>query len=75
MLEGLSPKTKARPCATQALINSLDEKDKKILIDAINDSQIWSSSALSKALKERGIVIADHSITKHRNKICVCSRD
>ncbi len=73
MLEGLTPaRSKARPCAVVALINRLDEADGKILSDAVKNVQRWTASSLSAALKERGLTIADMTITRHRNKLCVC---
>ncbi len=73
MLEGLTPaKRRARPCAVIALIDRLDEADGAILSEAVENVQRWTANALSAALRERGITIADMTITRHRNKLCVC---
>lgn len=75
MLEGLTPpKNKAVYCKIQQLSEELTESDRKILNDAM-DSEMWSSKALSTALRQRGISAADTTITKHRNKSCACYRD
>ena len=74
MLEGLKPPKSDKPCAVISLANAMSETDRDILLDAVADTQAWTSNALSKALRERGIVIADHTITKHRNHTCVCFR-
>ena len=74
MLEGLEPKKKHTSCAVRKLLDNLDEKDSKILAEAVQDTDRWTSNSLSNALRERGLIVADHTITKHRNRICVCYR-
>lgn len=74
MLEGLEPKKKQTSCAIRKLLDNLDEKDGKILAAAVKDADKWASNSLSKALRERGLIVADHTITKHRNRLCVCYR-
>jgi hypothetical protein len=74
MLEGLEPKKKNAACAVRKLMDTLGDKDSKILTDAVADVATWTSNALSTALRDRGIIVADHTITKHRNRICVCYR-
>lgn len=72
MLEGLKPSYKKRECSVTILLSNLEEADAKILSEAIGNLHIWTANALSKALRERGITIADHTITKHRNQVCIC---
>ena len=74
MLEGLKPPKSEKPCAVISLANAMSETDRDILLDAVTDTKAWTSNSLSKALRERGIVIADHTITKHRNHTCCCYR-
>ena len=74
MLEGLTPPSKSKPCIVSRLLETLSKEDRKILEDALVNTQIWSSNALSDALKSRGIILGDFSITKHRNKACSCFR-
>lgn len=74
MLEGLTPPSKNRPCIVSKLLETLSKADKQILEEALTNTQAWSSNALSLALKERGIILGDNSITKHRNKACSCFR-
>ena len=74
MLEGLKPPKSDKPCAVVSLANAMSETDREILIEAVSNVASWTASSLSKALRERGIVIADHTITKHRNRTCVCYR-
>lgn len=72
MLEGLTPNKKQKPCALERLMTTLDKADRDILEQAVANVALWTSNSLSNALRDRGIVIADHTITKHRNKVCVC---
>jgi hypothetical protein len=74
MLEGLTPPSKARQCAVTKLLVTLSKTDKVILEDALANTQAWSSNGLSMSLKERGIILGDFTITKHRNKACLCFR-
>lgn len=75
MLEGLTPPTnKAVYCKIEQMAASLDEADRKILFEAI-DSPEWGARTLSNALRNRGLSVADTTITKHRQKACACYRD
>lgn len=75
MLEGLTPPTnKAVYCKIEQMAASLDEADRKILFGAI-DSPEWGARTLSNALRNRGLSVADTTITKHRQKACACYRD
>lgn len=74
MLEGLTPKKQARPCKIKAVLDSLDAKDRQILIDALANPD-WSTKGLSDALNERGITISDTPIASHRAKRCSCVRE
>jgi hypothetical protein len=74
MLEGLKPPKSDKPCAVISLANAMSESDREIFLDAVKDVSVWTSNSLSKALRERGVIIADHTITKHRNRTCVCYR-
>jgi hypothetical protein len=54
-------------------LESLDAKDQVILVNAIsNDS--WTSPALARELKARGIAISEKPILHHRRKECSCAR-
>jgi hypothetical protein len=74
MLEGLKPPKAGKPCAVISLANAMSETDRDIFLDAVQNVTSWTASSLSRALRDRGIVIADHTITKHRNRTCVCHR-
>lgn len=75
MLEGLTPPpNKSVYCKIDLMAQELDESDRKILFDAIDDHETWGARTLSSALRQRGISVADTTITKHRQRACACFR-
>lgn len=74
MLEGLQPKATARGCRIGSILAELDDKDRRILEDALADTGRWSAHGLMVALKERGLFTSIHPIINHRKGICRCSR-
>lgn len=75
MLEGLKPPNKiSGTCKVSTLAATLNEADKKILLEAIANKEEWPIKTLSKALSERGLQISDTPLTSHRAKACVCFR-
>ena len=75
MLEGLTPPKNASVyCRIDQLQQQMSDKDQEIFMDAINNPKSWSANALSTALRQRGVSVADTTITKHRNKTCACYR-
>jgi hypothetical protein len=70
MLEGLTPKVTRFPCQVKSVAESLEDADKKILFDAVNDSTRWSANGLSSALNSRGLVLSRYAIEKHRSGRC-----
>jgi len=75
MLEGLKPPVKTHgSCKVGAVASTLDESDKKILLDAVANSSEWPIKTLVKALAERGIQISDSPLYNHRAQSCACFR-
>lgn len=75
MLEGLEPiKSKSVYCKIAQTLETLDKKDQDILNQALADKDKWSDKGLSTALRQRGLSIADTTISKHRKLICACFR-
>jgi len=75
MLEGMTPpKNRAVYCRIDQLIQEMTEADGKILTEALDNTSAWSANALSTALRQRGVSVADTTIAKHRNKACACFR-
>ena len=76
MLEGLKPPpNKAYYCRVSQVLSELDQADQEILDQAIADYRSWPAKTLQNALKERGLVLADTTITKHRKQLCACAKD
>lgn len=75
MLEGMTPPPRTgTTCKVETISRTLEDKDKKILIEAVNDQARWSVKNLIKALNERGLQISDTPIYNHRAKTCACFR-
>jgi hypothetical protein len=72
MLEDLKPPVRQFPCKVRTVLSELDDKDKKILIDALADTAAWPHKTLSNALKTRGVQLVDSSIQRHREGNCSC---
>ena len=71
MLENLEPKKPKRTCKIAELMNSLDKKDKEILIQALANPD-WTSKGLARELTARGLAISETPIYRHRRKECPC---
>jgi hypothetical protein len=73
MLENLTPPTRSYTCKVAKVAEGLDEKDRAILLAAV-DSPEWSFKTLSNELGKRGIIIVDNTIARHRRRQCGCFR-
>lgn len=72
MLEGLKKPERPRGyCKVAAVSQTLEANDAKILNEAIDDPS-WVAKQLSKALQERGVIISDTTILRHRRRECIC---
>ena len=72
MLEGLTPPVKELPCAVRKMFERLDESDQSILVKALEDEETWPAKTLARALADKGLVISDGPIRKHRINRCSC---
>jgi hypothetical protein len=54
------------------VLESLDKKDRDILVAALADPN-WGHKTLARALTERGIKISNSPIVNHRTKGCSCA--
>jgi hypothetical protein len=72
MLEGMEPEQKQTSCGVRKLYYSLKPADKEILLQAINNHVMWSTTDLEKALRDRGAKISYHVLRKHRREECSC---
>ena len=73
ILDGLEPKTKVSICRVAAIASTLDDKDAKTLLAAAIDIN-WGYLPLAVALNQRGIILSDKSIKRHRIGLCSCDR-
>ena len=73
MLEGLEP-TKNYRCKVRDTAKTLEDKDSKIFLEAVTDTEKWSDKGLSVALAFRGVKISNEAIGRHRRKFCACYR-
>lgn len=72
MLENLRLPEKEQLCPMMISATAeLDDKDLKILIDALDDLR-WTAKALSANVTAAGFKITESQIFKHRSKRCAC---
>ena len=69
----MKPIKRIYTCKVRAIANGLSDADAQILMAAAED-EAWGCKTLEKELAKRGIIIADTTIAKHRNKLCPCYR-
>jgi hypothetical protein len=74
MLEGLTPPLDSFLCLVGQKRLDLSEEDRQVL-DASFDDPRWTSSGLRRALVERGFVVGETVMLKHRKKECSCARE
>jgi hypothetical protein len=74
MLENLQiPQSTMRHCKIGAIAETLDAKDKTILLEAIANPA-WAIKTLSRELAKLGIHLSDTPLTNHRKQTCACFR-
>jgi hypothetical protein len=71
MLEDLTLPKKQRPCRVRDVKAKLDEKDCAIL-DKLLASKDWPHKTLERSLADRGIMLGEGVIRKHRHMACGC---
>jgi hypothetical protein len=73
MLEGMEPQVKRPSCKMRTILESLEAKDKEILIQALDDPK-WTAASLSRELTKRGMAISEKPVMYHMRKGCSCAR-
>jgi len=73
MLENMNPTSRQYSCKMRTIIESLNDADRKILVEAL-ESPLWNNSALTTALNERGLKVSRYSVDSHTRKQCSCWR-
>jgi hypothetical protein len=71
MLENLKPPSRTFPCRVAGILETLDDKDKKILTDAVMNPE-WQLLTLENSLRDLGIQLSASTIKRHRTRVCSC---
>jgi hypothetical protein len=74
LLDSLDPKKHLTPCRIRTVLNDLDKSDYEKLVAALDDEKTWPHYTLSKKLRPLGISVSADAITRHRIKVCSCSK-
>jgi hypothetical protein len=72
MLEDMMPPVRKTPCKVRTILEQLADSDRDILLKALADFDAWSGNALARAMSQRGLIITEKPIRKHRNRECSC---
>jgi hypothetical protein len=72
MLENLKPIHKIGSCKVRTYYETLEPSDAKLLRQYVDDVDGWNSWALSKALRNKDVILDSKVITRHRDKHCTC---
>ena len=72
MLEDMMPPVRRTSCKVRTILEELNDSDRAILEKALAEHDVWSGNALGRALSQRGFVITEKPIRKHRNRECSC---
>jgi hypothetical protein len=71
MLENLKIPIKNYTCRVATVLSELEDKDKKILADAVMSDE-WPIGTLENSLRKLGVTLSGTSIKRHRTKGCSC---
>lgn len=71
LLNDLMPPKRSWACAVRSTIEKLDKDDAAILSDAVMNTE-WKYLALESALAQKGVVLSQGVIKRHRTKVCSC---
>jgi len=73
LLDGMTATKKVWPCRVRQILAELEPSDRQILIDALADPA-WLADPLTRALRDRGLIISSPTIRAHRQNVCSCSQ-
>jgi len=71
MLEGLKRPDIIRPCKVRSILDSLNDRDQEILMEALLDPE-WKSHTLAVEMTKLGLTVSANSVHKHRQRSCSC---
>jgi hypothetical protein len=60
-------------CPIIRIANTLDEQDKNVFLEAVNDKD-WPVNSLLPQLRNNGIKISKDSLYAHRKNECKCNQ-
>ena len=76
MLEHLKNRTRGNygpgQCKFARLLERLDETDRNILLDCMEDRDNYSSHGIWQGLRAAGVQIGATSVNRHRDGMCPC---
>jgi hypothetical protein len=72
MLEDLKPLGSLRSCKVRSILDTLEDTDQEILMQALLNREKWNDNALAKALTGKGLGVSPNTVAKHRNRVCTC---
>jgi hypothetical protein len=59
-------------CKVGRTYAALDETDRKIFREAVENVEAWSSLALERELRSNGVRLSNDTILEHRKGNCTC---
>lgn len=71
MLEDLTVPKVQRPCKVRDVKATLDESD-VVALDRLLASPDWPHKTLERALADKGVLLGEGVIRKHRREACGC---
>lgn len=73
ILKDLTPPARLHSCKVRTLMATMSKEDAQVLLDAVNNNNIWPARTLQNALEARGVILSDLTIGRHRRGTCSCS--
>jgi hypothetical protein len=74
LLDDLNPPSPILNCKVRTILQSLDDKDRAILEEALANLEAWKTETLAVALTKRGLTINSKTLSRHRLGQCSCSK-
>jgi hypothetical protein len=71
MLEDLTVPKRQRPCKVRDVKAILDDAD-CVMLDKLLASANWPHKTLQRALADKGVLLGEGVISKHRREACGC---
>ena len=59
-------------CKVQFILESLDDKDRDILLTVLDDVNNYSTHGIFAGLRSAGLMIGYGTLDRHRKNLCAC---